>query len=229
MKSSSSIPNIHSSPSITSHLNSSPASKHKDLNQTNGLPTPAELALLQNDQMTLERAKYLSLFSNLPGSANTNPLATNPLLTTAQSFAANAALHSRLPQPSNLLQPQPNSLNTPGLMSNINQGFNPNVTAEMQANADAMKYFLPGVPQNSLNPLASLHQTLNPSSALTQNIPGLTQPMLAMPHDLSLQRLTDFTRSGFGEREQLFSRYSILSNAGGGVNLADKLQKATTN
>lgn len=205
----------------TNHLNSSiaaaaAAAKHKGLEnasqlaQTNGLPgstfppgllppslanaTPAELALLHNDSLAIERAKYLSMLSTLP-SAGLPGSAANPLM--------NPLLHPRLSTASGL----PPGMHPAGLPPGMHPGLVS--SSEMQAASDTMKY---------LNSAAMF-------SGLPPGLPGLVQPPM-LPPDLAnpFKSLTDFTRSGFGERE-LFSRYSILSNAGGGNPLTEKIGK----
>ena len=170
-------------------------------------PSPAEqLALLHNDQMALERAKMFNMvrhcatypgLANLPGS--TNQLTTNPLLAQPNAFqsSANAAAMHSL------------------------------------HSADAMKY----LNSASMYPGVSMYSGLNhpPSSLNPSGIPGLNSAlppglMPQLPPD-PFKLLTDFTtRSNINEQQQqqlLFSKYSILSSAGGGTSLSDigKLSK----
>ena len=215
------IPSLSAAHPQTSHLNSSiaaaaaAAAKHKGLEnipmaQTNGLPnsaltsgllppslanaSPAELALLHGDQMALERAKYLSMLGALPSAGMPGP---------AANHLVNPLLHPRLPTASGL----PPAMHPAGLPPTMHPGLVS--SSEMQAASDAMKY---------LNSAAMF-------PGLPSSLPGLVQPPM-LPPELAnpFKSLTDFTRSGFGEKE-LFSRYSILSNAGGGNPLTEKIGK----
>ena len=169
-------------------------------------------------------AAYSGLQPTLTGSSANHLLAAQSTFhsNAQQQAAAMQSLHSRLPV-SNALTNLAVSHSNP-LVTGLPPGF----SNEMLQSADAMKYLNSAGMFPSLNSMAS-HQT---APSLQPNLAGFsTQPILALPPDFSnpfkdpFKCLTDFTRSGFGEREQLFSRYSILSNAGGGTALTDKITK----
>lgn len=205
----------------TSHLNSSiaaaaaaAAAKHKGLEnasqlaQTNGLPgstlppglLPPSLANATPAELALLHSDSLAL----ERAKYLSMLSTLPSAGLAGPGAnplVNPLLHPRLPTASGL----PPGMHPGSLPPNLHPGLAS--SSEMQAASDAMKYL------NS----AAMFPGLPPAG-----LPGLMNPAMLPPDPF--KSLTDFTRSGFGERE-LFSRYSILSNAGGGNPLTEKIGK----